>query len=591
MKLLDRLVGTAESRSINQRILNAAVLFTTVFMLYSWIGGLLVGQPWAILGPIAVIIVAFSGIYWMSRTGKFQKLIRPLYITLGLLSICLFYFYLNGINGEVPLYFILGAMLSITVVKRKYYVFIIGLWTLSFILCRWIELEYPESISTDPANAERSFAFMISAIGIMVLIAGILVLFKNLFEYERKQLQEANAELKASARELELAKNEAEKANKAKSEFLSTMSHEIRTPLNAVIGLSYILMQEDPRPDQLDNLKILRFSSENLLSLINDVLDYNKIEAGKLVLEDAPFNINELLESVLSGFHLKAEEKGIALELRKTAVEKRRTVRGDSTRLTQVLNNLVSNAVKFTENGTVMLSAEVEEISDDEVSVSFTVEDTGIGVPEEIKDTIFDSFTQAHPSITRKYGGTGLGLAISSELVRLMGGELALESQVGKGSKFTFDLPLPISEKKAAVQSQNAGIDSLMPLEGINVLVAEDNAVNALVARKFLSSWGAKIEIAKDGKEAVQKWEAGNFDVILMDLRMPEMDGIEAARKIRNSDSENANIPILALTASAMLEEQNEIFKVGMNEYVSKPFNPEELLSKILKQATTVRLR
>lgn len=587
MKLLDRLVGSAEDHSVNQRILNATILFTGVFLLYGWVGGMFVGQPASIQIPIALNVLAFVGIYFLSKSGKHRKVIRPLYITFGLLSICLFYFYLNGINGEVPLYFILGATLSVTVVKKRYYVFIIALWVISFMACRYLELVYPEMVSTDEANAVRSAEFLISSIGIMLLITSILVLFKNLFEYEKKQLQQANSDLLNATRELSSAKEEAERANRAKSEFLSVMSHEIRTPLNAVIGMSYILKQENPRPDQLENLRVLKFSAENLLSLINDVLDYNKIEVGKLIMEDAPFSINDLLESVMSAFQLKAEEKGIKLELVKTADVKNKTVTGDATRLTQVLNNLVGNAVKFTESGKVKLSAEIENLSDDEAIVRFAVEDTGIGIPEDFQDKIFDSFIQANAGITRKYGGTGLGLAISRELVRLMGGELELESEIGKGSTFTFELPLPLTD--SSVRAMPLAPDSeAAPLQGVKILVAEDNAVNGLIARKFLNGWGASIEIAPNGEEAVKMWSAGNFDLILMDLRMPIMDGVEATKRIRQSKDPKSQIPILALTASALMEEENEIYKVGMNEYISKPFNPEELLAKVLKHAEKV---
>lgn len=584
MKLLDLIVGSAEDNSIHGRILNAVIFFTAVFTTYSFIGGEVVGQPWSVQGPILFIIAVFIFIFILSRKHRYPKLIRPVFITFGLLSICLYYFFLNGLKGEIPMYFIMGAMLSITIVKRGYYLLAIGVWSGAFLICVGLESAFPHWVTTDEANATRGVEHIIATIGIMAFIAAMLILFKNLFESERKNLRQAYSTLESTARELEMTKNDAEKANRAKSEFLSTMSHEIRTPLNAVIGLSYILLKENPRPDQVDNLKVLKFSAENLLSLINDVLDYNKIEAGKLLLEDAHFDLNELLDSVISAFHLKAEEKGIDLILNKPDADAPVNVIGDATRITQVLNNLVSNAVKFTSQGKVIVSVTCEHIDDDDLRVGFSVTDTGIGIEEDLKERIFDSFIQAHPSITRKYGGTGLGLAISRELVRLMGGELEIDSTVGKGSTFFFELPLPVSDKPVSSLSDTDSSKDHLPLKGARIMVAEDNAINAMVAKKFLEGWGAYLELAKDGKEVIQLWRAGDFDLILMDLRMPEMDGVEATRYIRESNSEKADIPILALTASAMLEEQNEIFEAGMNEYVSKPFNPEELLSKIRKQ-------
>ncbi|TNE26739.1 MAG: response regulator [Bacteroidetes bacterium] len=583
MKLLDIVVGSEQRNSINQRILNAAIFVSALFTAYVFIGGQAVGQSWFIQAPILLIIAGFIVLYVLSRRRMFSIIIRPAFITFGLVSISLYYFFLNGIRGEIPMYFIMGAVLSITVVHRKYYLLVLLTWVIAFLICVFLEFENPDWITTDKGNAERGIEHIIATIGIMSFVAAMIILFKNLFETERKALRELNSTLESQAEELYRLKIEADNANRAKSEFLGTMSHEIRTPLNAVIGMSYILLKENPRPEQKNNLKVLKFSAENLLSLINDVLDYNKIEAGKLILEDSPFDLNSMLESVFSAFQMKAEEKRINLKLELPEGGFHSSYRGDVTRVTQVLNNLISNAVKFTERGSVSLTCAIDE-EEEFSSISFTITDTGIGIPEELREKIFDSFIQAHPSITRKYGGTGLGLAISKELVRLMGGELSLKSQVGMGSTFEFTLmfnKVEPSEIRGLLDVD--GMDA-HPLTDVRILVAEDNAVNAIVSRKFLEGWGAHVEIARDGKEAIDRWRQGDFDLILMDLRMPELDGVEATRYIRESKSQHSSIPILALTASAMLEEQNEIFEAGMNEYVSKPFNPEELLSKIQKQ-------
>lgn len=586
MKLLDWTVGSSDKYTLHHRILNGVILGTSAFITYSFLWGEALDQPWSIQGPVLAIIAVFIGIYTLSRMHKFMRVVRPLFITFGMLNISLYYFILNGIEGEIPMYFIMGTMMSITIVKRQYYWWVIAAWVLAFISCLVIEKYNPSLVTGYPQRNARGLELEITTIGIMVLVGSVLILFKNLFDREQRNLKLANKELEQKAIELREAKEEADRANKAKSEFLSTMSHEIRTPLNAVLGMAYILQTEDPRPDQEANLKVLKFSGENLLALINDVLDYNKIESGNVILEDADFQLADLLESVLTGFHMKAEEKGIDLILEKPDVMKNRVVRGDSTRITQVLNNLVGNAVKFTSEGSVKLKLEIDTLSEDELMASFSVEDTGIGVDPKLHDQIFESFAQADPSITRKYGGTGLGLPISRELVHLMGGQLELTSTPGKGSTFSFELPLPYRLEERQKVKPVGPIKGDYPLKGKRILLAEDNVINAQVARTILSKWGAVVDVKMDGVHVVDAWKTQPYDIILMDLRMPEMDGIEATRIIRESENQSAHIPIVALTASAMLAEQHAIFEAGMNDYISKPFNPQELLSKIVKQTS-----
>ncbi len=406
----------------------------------------------------------------------------------------------------------------------------------------------------------------------MLFIGAMLILFKNLFENDQRELRKLNADLHETLVELEETRNEAVKANLAKSEFLSTMSHEIRTPLNAVIGMSYILLKENPRPDQMENLKVLKFSAENLLSLINDVLDYDKIEAGKLVMEDAGFELEEILNSVTSAFSLKAEEKGIGLVL-EHKLDVLHYFKGDVTRLTQVLNNLVGNTEKFTDDGEVRVRIGIADSGDNKSKIKYEVIDTGIGIPDDVISKIFESFIQAHSGITKKYGGTGLGPAISKELIRLMGGALVVESKMGEGSNFSFELELEVSPVTVSF-FRTESEENTTSLEGVKILPAEDNKINAMIANKFLNGWGATTDVAGDGSLGIEKWKEDSYDLILMDPRMPEMSGTEAASIIRSEGSEKSKIPILSLTASAMLSEQHEIFQAGMDEYISKPFNP-----------------
>ncbi len=384
---------------------------------------------------------------------------------------------------------------------------------------------------------------------------------------------------KAAELQLIEAKQNAERSMKAKEEFLSNMSHEIRTPLNAMIGISHLLMQEDPRPDQLDNLRILHFSAENLLHLVNDILDFNKIDAGKVVFEKIDFSLTNLVDGIRQSLSYKAKEKGLRLRVRMdTSLPE--VVNGDPVRLAQILNNLTSNALKFTETGHVTIDVSLNHESEQSVEVDFTITDTGIGIDAEMLNTIFESFTQASASTTRRFGGTGLGLAITKKLLTLQNSDIQVTSKPGEGSVFAFSLVFG----KGSVQSLTAQQDPAVVanLKDVHILLVEDNDINQKIATKFLTKWGARLDYALNGKEAIKMASQGRYDIILMDLQMPEMDGYEAATLIRQMDDPYyQQVPIVALTASAMTDVREKVFSIGMTDFISKPFNPYELQNKI----------
>jgi signal transduction histidine kinase/ActR/RegA family two-component response regulator len=394
----------------------------------------------------------------------------------------------------------------------------------------------------------------------------------------RRQLEKAVAE---RTRELDAARLQAEEASRLKSQFLANMSHEIRTPMNGIIGMTNLALDLVREQEHRESLETIKFSAESLLVVLNDVLDFSKIEAGRLELVSEPFCIRQMVNSVVRIFKAPFAEKHLAMSVEWTS-EIPQFVLGDEHRIRQVLINLVGNALKFTEKGEVRLQVSVvqgQQHTNADSHLQIAVHDTGIGIPEAKLAAIFEPFRQADGSTARRYGGTGLGLAISSRLVSLMDGQLTAESVVGAGSSFRLSLPCRACLAAAPVESAPcaAATESYH-----RILLVEDNPVNQLVAKRLLERAGHHVTVASTGKEGLDRLVSSTFDLVLMDVQMPEMDGSEATRRLREMEQTSGrHMPVIAMTAHAMVGDRDACLAAGMDDYIQKPFDPPVLLQKI----------
>lgn len=386
----------------------------------------------------------------------------------------------------------------------------------------------------------------------------------------------AQMELRVKNIELEKARKVAERAVIARDAFLGNMSHEIRTPMNAIVGFTYLLGQTNLDEQQLEYISSVEKAGQNLLVLINDILDLSKIESGKLVIEAAPFSLKDTLKHVHDLLKHKSKKNSLEVNLFLDA-DMPEFVVGDKYRLNQVLMNLAGNAVKFTEKGEVAVSVRKVDESADKYKLKFSIKDTGIGISEDQLNHIFDRFTQAEESTTRRFGGTGLGLSIVKQLLELMGSEIRVDSIEGKGSEFYFVMEF----YKAGKITQKEVFKAMNPIEDagqVSVLLCEDNELNQNLAGRIIHNYGFQLDIANNGHEGVELLQHKKYDIVLMDIQMPVMDGYQATRKIRESGN---TIPIIAITAHSLIGEQKKCLDCGMDDYISKPFKPADLLEKI----------
>ena len=539
-------------------------------------------EPLLTYTAMVMLVVTVVFFKMLTYTGDWRVVSHGLLILGTLVNLSNVFYTLQNVNIITIQMVILVVIFSFYMLGQAYGIFYSILNLIPVLVFMVFQYNNAYFIQHKPEELDQS-TLIIAVFANFILLIYIHSHFYNAF-YRNMQALKKTAEDQSDLNEkLESAIHKAEKSSQAKSEFLSVMSHEIRTPLNAVIGMSNLLLMSNPRHDQKENLEILKFSASNLLAIVNDVLDFNKIESGKVVFENISFNLVELMQNICGGQKIKAEEKGLLFKLDVDSALNTKVLFGDPTRITQIIFNLVSNAIKFTKEGNIRVRVTCLEDRHNTITVNFLVKDSGIGIEKDNLDTIFEPFAQESITTTRQYGGTGLGLAIIKRLLELQGLKMNVSSKIGEGSEFSFNMEFPVSTEAFVKRVDNQPlVQQSDNLSHLRVLIAEDNLVNVMLMKKLFSKWNMIPTIAENGERAIELVQYGNFDIILMDLQMPVMNGFDAAIEIRKMpDTKKANIPIIALTASALFDIRERVYSSGMNDYVSKPFKPEELFDKI----------
>lgn len=383
--------------------------------------------------------------------------------------------------------------------------------------------------------------------------------------------------------ELVIAKEKAELASKTKANFLSTVTHELRTPLYAVTGLTNMLLDENPKPDQIPHLKSLKFSGDYLLTFINDILQINKIEANKVELDPEQFNLKKKVENVIAALNNSALDNNIIMHMEYEKGLPENFV-ADQLKISQILINLIGNAIKFTKDGDIWVRVSKIDNNGNTFNVRFEIEDNGIGITKEKQDNMFESFSQGSIQINRKYGGTGLGLSIVKGLIEILKGKIYLKSELGKGSTFTFEIPLEYSEKTEVIKKENYSKNiNQLDLSKIKILVVEDNKINQMITKKILNKMNLECDVVDNGEDAVERVKDNKYSVVLMDIHMPGISGLEATKIIRTFDKE---LTIFALTAVTLEDKMHEFDEAGFNDIISKPFKQEDFEKKLFYALT-----
>jgi signal transduction histidine kinase/CheY-like chemotaxis protein len=570
--------------SLDNKLFNAMCLILATSVLIGITNNIALGFPvYLLVVEFFILSLCVSGFY-ISRYKGYDSRMSMAFITLGILFSVPGWFFNGGIEGSSPLAGVFLVVLIVILLKRKYHLLFIGYLITVFIVCFLLERRFPHWVSPPTSTNQRELDLIESSVK-NILFAGLLISFlKRSHEIDKEKLINKGEELQSSKAALSAAKDLAEGATLAKSNFLANMSHEIRTPLNGIIGAAQLLALSELSEEQHELLKTLQSSSNLLINIISDILDLSKIEADKLTLHVKPVNIRNCIKTVIEISSPGISIPGKNISLNYTIDDGVSAyLKMDESRIQQILVNLIGNAIKFTDEGTVNLHVSASNDANGIQQVTFSIKDTGIGISEEALLQLFKPFTQVNSTALRKYGGTGLGLSICKKLVEMMNGRIWAESKESEGSEFIFIVPLIITDVNVN-ENQYVFNSEVFRHRPLNILLAEDNKMNQLIAGKTFKKIGYNIDIADNGKIAIEMFDQKQYDLVFMDIQMPEMDGIQAAQSILNKYGENAP-PIIAMTANVLSEDEQKCKEAGMKDFISKPFTIERLENVIHKWA------
>jgi len=570
--------------SIESKLFALLCLCIIIVSLSSIIFNLIVGLTWINSLSIAFFIIIHAAFYYNALKDKVSETGRFLYFIFNCTTMFPAWFFNGGSSGSTPIFLIFYLSVAVLSLTKKFRSWFILLFVSTAGLCMLFENLFPSIITPYPSDFARNLDLIFAFLNISFMMIFMLLAYRNVLDYERLLLLKSKQSLEISQHELIIARDAAEEATAAKSVFLANMSHEIRTPLNGIIGASELLKLTKLDNEQAELLNTLQASNSIMVDIVNDLLDISRIEANKMEIHKHPFNIRQCLEDIENIIKPLVKNKNLSYNI-SVAEDIPETLVTDEIKYKQIVINLLSNAIKFTEKGEIDMHISYQFQKGVRILTS-VVKDSGIGIDEEDMQKLFLPFSQINPSTTRKFGGAGLGLVICRKLAEMMGGNISASSEKGKGSNFTLNIPVESYNENQGVKGNSLFKNqTTIPIAGIKILIAEDNVFNQIITSKMLQKSGYSFSVANNGLEAIKKVNESHFNIILMDMQMPEMDGVTATREILNQ-YKSKNIPapiIIGCSANAMESDKNTCLEAGMKDFLAKPFTLDDLRTIMIK--------